>query len=174
MTKTKRTKITDPDDDRPSWNETWLSVADTISKRSRCSRAQMGAVIVSKDNRVAATGYNGPAATWGFDYGKCIEWCERAKGNAPLDNMYDACPAIHAEANALLYVDRSSIDGGTIYITNAPCMQCAKMISNSGIAKVVCRITAADMHRKPHEAVGYLRFCGIEVEYTKEADVDGD
>lgn len=173
MTTTKRTKITDPDDDRPSWNSTWLAVADIISKRSRCSRAQMGSVIVSKDNRVAATGYNGPAATWGYDYGKCIDWCERAKGNAPLDNMYDACPSIHAEANALLYVDRSSIEGGTIYITNAPCMQCAKLISNSGLAKVVCRITQADMHREPHKVVGYLRFCGIEVEYEKE-EVDGN
>jgi dCMP deaminase len=177
MTK-KRTKITDPDDDRPSWDDTWLAVAEIVSKRSRCSRAQMGAAIVSKDNRVAATGYNGPAATWGFELGKCIEWCERAKGNAPLDNLYDACPSIHAEANALLYVDRSSVEGGTIYITNAPCMQCAKLISNSGISRVVCRLRASDRHREPHKVVGYLRFCGIEVDYIKDSDYgdeqDGD
>lgn len=149
-------------DPRPSWDETWLTVADAISKRSRCSRAQMGAVIVSKDNHVVATGYNGPAATWP-EAGECINWCERAKGETGLGIAYTGCPAIHAEANALLYVDRSQSLGGTIYIVSPPCDQCAKLISNSGLARVVCRISEADMHRNPYQVIEYLNTCGIEV-----------
>jgi dCMP deaminase len=147
---------------RPSWDETWLIVADTISRRSRCSRAQMGAVIVSKDNHVVATGYNGPAASWP-ESGPCINWCDRAKGQTELGIAYTGCPAIHAEANALLYVDRSQSLGGTIYIVSPPCDQCAKLISNSGLSRVVCRISNADMHRHPHQVIDYLSKCGIEV-----------
>jgi dCMP deaminase len=146
----------------PSWQEVWIEIALTIAKKSRCSRAQMGAVIVSSNQRIAATGYNGPAATFPND-DECINWCPRAQGTAPLDNFYDACPAIHAEANALLYVDRSHVEGGTIYITSPPCMQCAKLISNSGIAHVVCIIGKEDEHRNPDTAIYYLRKCGLRV-----------
>ncbi len=147
---------------RPTWDQVWVDIALTIGKKSRCSRAQMGAVIVSKDQRIAATGYNGPAATFPSE-GECINWCARAQGNAPLDNFYDACPAIHAEANALLYVDRSHVEGGTIYISSPPCMQCAKLISNSGIARVVCVIGIEDAHRNPVTSIDYLRKCSILV-----------
>lgn len=149
-------------DMRPSWDETWLSVAKTVSKRSRCSRAQMGAVIVSHDNHVVATGYNGPAASWP-ESGNCINWCERARGATPLGAEYIGCPAIHAEANALLYVDRSQSLGGTIYIVSPPCDACAKLISNSGLARVVCYVSEADAHRNPPQVVDYLKKCGIEV-----------
>lgn len=156
---------------RPSWDETWLTVADIVGKRSRCTRAQMGAAIVSHDQHIVATGYNGPSANWP-ETGDCINWCERAKGNAPLDNLYDACPAVHAEANALLYVDRSRSEGGTIYITSVPCMQCAKLISNSGIRRVVSRLRAVDMHRKPYDVIDFMRKCGLEVDIVKDPDVN--
>lgn len=152
---------------RPSWDDTWLSVADAVSKRSRCSRAQIGAVIVDKNKRVCATGYNGPAASWPHN-SECILWCPRAAGTAPLDTVYDMCPAIHAEANALLYVDRTQIENGTIYITSSVCMQCAKLISNSGIVRVVMRVNSADTHRKPEETIDYLQKCGIIVDARYE------
>lgn len=158
-------------DNRPSWDETWLAVAETVSKRSRCSRAQMGAVIVSHDQHIIATGYNGPSAEWP-EQGACSGWCPRAQGQGLLDNMYDMCPAIHAEANALLYVDRSASIDGTIYITSAPCMQCAKLISNSGLRNVVCRLKKSDMHRMPYEVFEYLKKCGIVVTSIKDPDVD--
>jgi dCMP deaminase len=147
---------------RSNWRDTWMDVAAVMSSRSRCSRAQIGAVIVSKNQRIAATGYNGPAGKWPHE-GMCEQWCPRAMGEAPLDNLYDACPAIHAEANALMYVDRSSVEDGTIYVTGAPCMQCAKLISNSGLSQVVCIISSADEHRRPDDVIAYLQKCGIEV-----------
>lgn len=148
---------------RPSWDETWMNVAQNIALRSRCSRAQIGAVVVSKDQRISSTGYNGPAAMFPHSTGACIEWCPRAQGVAPLDNLYDACPSIHAEANALLYVDRSRVEGGTIYITDVACLQCAKLVSNSGVSRVVMRVDSKAAHRKPDETITYLRNCQIEV-----------
>jgi dCMP deaminase len=147
---------------RPTWDATWIAVADSISLRSRCSRAQIGAVIVSKDQRISSTGYNGPAATLDVE-GDCINWCPRAQGVVPLDNLYDACPSIHAEANALLYVDRSRVEGGTIYITDVACLQCAKLVSNSGIKRVVMRVQSTAAHRNPAATIEYFAKCDIDV-----------
>lgn len=147
---------------RPTWDDVWLSVADVVARRSRCARAQIGAAIVSKDQHIAATGYNGPAASWPNDT-ECGSWCPRAQGETPLGGNYDECPAIHAEANALMYVDRSRVDGGTIYVTSAVCMSCAKLISNSGLRRVVMRIRPQDKHRQPELVVEYLRKCKITV-----------
>ena len=147
---------------RPSWDQVWMDVADIIAKRSRCSRAQIGAVLVSANQRIASTGYNGPAATLDVE-GDCIDWCPRAQGIVPLDNLYDTCPSIHAEANALLYVDRSRIEGGTIYITDVACLQCAKLVSNSGVAKVVMRVGSKAAHRKPEATIEYLKNCNVDV-----------
>jgi dCMP deaminase len=148
---------------RPSWDSTWMHVAETIAKRSRCTRAQVGAVVVSSQQRISSTGYNGAPAGWPHQ-SDCIDWCPRAKGDAPLDQFYDACPAIHAEANALLYVDRSQVEGGTIYVTGACCMQCAKLVSNSGVSRVVMKVRKIDKHRHPEEVVAFLVKSGLRVE----------
>lgn len=146
-----------------------MRVADAVALRSRCSRAQIGAVVVSKDQRISATGYNGPASTLPVD-GDCINWCPRAQGATPLNNTYDSCPSIHAEANALLYVDRSRVEGGTIYITDAACYQCAKLISNAGIQRVVMRIGTRAAHRLPDDTVAYLKQCNIDVVITEDVN----
>lgn len=145
---------------RQSWDDTWIQVADVIAERSRCSRAHIGAVIVDDKKRVRATGYNGQASKL-MVAGDCINWCERAQGKTGLGSAYDGCPSIHAEANALLYVDRSAIEGGTIYVTAPPCMNCAKLISNSGIVRVVARIREKDYHRNPQQVLKYLEDCKI-------------
>jgi dCMP deaminase len=149
-----------------------MQVAHTVAVRSRCFRAQIGAVIVDKNQRVAATGYNGAAANYPTD-GSCINWCERAQGITSLGSAYEGCPSIHAEANCLLYVDRSAVEGGTIYVTGAPCMQCAKLISNSGLARVVAIVKDSDAHRNPEIVLNYLEKCGISVETIKDSDIYG-
>ena len=154
---------------RPSWDEVWMQVADAISRRSRCSRAQIGAVVVSKDQRISSTGYNGPASLFPTEE-ECMSWCPRAQGLTVLDNTYDSCPSIHAEANALLYVDRSRVEGGTIYITDAACLQCAKLVSNSGIARVVMRISSTAAHRNPGATIEYFKTCSIEVTIVEDTD----
>ena len=97
-----------------------------------------------------------------------MNWCARARGETPLDNVYDSCPSIHAEANALLYVDRSRVEGGTVYITDAACIQCAKLISNSGILKVVMRVSTVAAHRNPWATIDYFARCGIDVTIFKD------
>jgi dCMP deaminase len=146
-----------------------MQVADAISQRSRCSRAQIGAVVVSKEQRISSTGYNGAASLFPTEE-ECIGWCPRAQGLTTLDNTYDSCPSIHAEANALLYVDRSRVEGGTIYITDAACYQCAKLISNSGITRVVMRIGTRAAHRLPDATVEYFKKCNIDVVITEDVD----
>lgn len=148
---------------RPSWDATWMAVARTIGRRSQCSRAQVGAVVVTADNRVASVSYNG-AARGLKTQGSCINWCPRAQGKTEISADYGACPAIHAEANALLRADWTQIQGGTIYVSHSSCINCAKLISNSGLARLMHFIDDEAEQRHPDEVEAYLHRAGIQVE----------
>ena len=121
---------------RIGWDEYFMSMAELASKRSTCLRRQVGAVIV-KDNQVLATGYNG--APKGLpnccDLGDCL----RQKMNIPSGERHELCRAVHAENNAITQcaVNGVSCKGGTIYITDSPCIMCLKQIINAGIKKIV-------------------------------------
>jgi dCMP deaminase len=146
---------------RSSWNTVWAEVAQAVAKRSACNRSQVGAVLV-KDNRVVSTGYNGPAKGYPADTSLgCAGWCQRALETPDLAAGYGfGCPSIHAEANALLYASRTETEGATMYVTHAPCADCAKLISNSGVARVIL-LQQPEEHRP--DPVPYLRSCGIFV-----------
>lgn len=146
---------------RPSWDETWLAVADAIAKRSACSRRQVGAVIVTHDNRPVSTGYNGPPAGYAVT-GSCSNFCPRADHKLPT---YDNCVAVHAEANALLFAARSQYQGGTIYVTHICCYDCAKLIANSGLARVVVRYN--NSKRDFTKARALLENSGLSVHLTE-------
>lgn len=156
--------------DRPSWDETWLCVADDVSRRSLCVRDQVGAVVTDRRNRIVATGYNGPPER--FDHGEepCVTWCARAQSVGVADQQtlprdYSDCPSNHAEANALNVCDRSVREGGTIYVTSHVCFTCAKQIAGSGLAHVVVRPKDDDAaHRRPETGYAILKRCGITVE----------
>lgn len=144
-----------------TWSATWMDVAVSVSKRSKCSRRQVGAVIVSKDNRILSTGYNGPARGL-YDTSKsCVDFCPRAQKNANTTD-YGNCISIHAEANALLYSDYNKQQGSTIYTTSFPCWDCAKLISNSGIGMVVSLWEEYRPWRRIVEVEEYLMNCGID------------
>lgn len=147
---------------RPSWTDTWIQVAQIMGRRSRCARAQVGAVIVTRDNRVASQSYNGPAKGLLLS-GDCTNWCPRAMGKTDLSSDYGACSTIHAEANALLRADYSMIQGGTIYVSHSSCINCAKLVANSGLSTLVHRVTEADAHRNPDAVEKYLRDAGMKV-----------
>lgn len=79
---------------------------------------------------------------------------------------YDDCPSLHAEANALSVCDRSQRSYGTIYVTSIPCMTCAKLIANSGLARVVYRETRQGVDRESRgdeSPLAFLAECGIVV-----------
>lgn len=138
-----------------------MTVAVTLGFRSQCVRAQVGAVIVTADNRVDSTGYNGPAAGLELE-GTCDLWCERAI-NGDTSSDYSRCHTIHAEANALIRAHHERIQGGTIYVSRAMCVNCAKMVGNSGLTRVVHRVTADDLHRGPDTVESQLRAAGLLV-----------
>jgi dCMP deaminase len=138
-----------------TWHQTWMAVADAVALRSPCELAQVGAVIVDVDTRVVATGYNGPAAR---DKRLCVA-CPR-RGWA-RDGDYSTCLTIHAEANALMFCDRREREGGSIYVTGVLCMDCAKLVANSGLGRCVMRVNEGEEHRDLEGVFHYLRSCGI-------------
>jgi dCMP deaminase len=146
---------------RSSWDTVWADVAWAVSRRSACIRAQVGAVLVHK-NRVVSTGYNGPASGYPANTDRgCTSWCPRSAGQpASTDGYGFSCPSIHAEANALLY-RHWGVQDMTLYVTHAPCADCAKLISNAGVTRVVM-LRAPEAHRP--DPTPYLRSCGIQVD----------
>jgi dCMP deaminase len=147
---------------RLTWDETWLAVAIHIGNRSLCSRAQVGAVIVTHDNKVDSVGYNGAPHAFPHNDRPCAQWCPRAM-NGDLSTDYDACPSIHSEANALIRADHSAIQGGTIYVSSSICMDCAKLISNSGLSRAIHIVRSKEQHRRPELIEAFLRNAGIDI-----------
>jgi len=122
-------------DRRPGWDEYFLEVAELVSRRATCLRRKVGAVLV-KDKKILATGYNG--APSGLRH--CIETgCLRDKLKIPSGQRHELCRGLHAEQNVLLQAALYGITtkSSTLYVTNQPCIICAKMLINAGIREIV-------------------------------------
>lgn len=120
---------------RPSWDEYFMEVAHLVSRRATCLRRSVGAVLV-KDKKILATGYNG--APSGLKH--CIDtYCLREKLNIPSGQRHELCKGLHAEQNVILQAALSGIStkDSILYITNQPCVICAKMLINAGIKEIV-------------------------------------
>lgn len=106
------------------FDKSYLEMAGVWAKNSYCKRRQVGALIV-KDRMIISDGYNGTPC--GFE-----NVCEDEDGST---KPY----VLHAEANAITKVAKSgnSSDGSTLYVTAAPCLECAKLIIQAGIRRVV-------------------------------------
>lgn len=102
----------------------YLRMAAIWAENSYCRRRQVGAIIV-KDKMIISDGFNGTPS--GFE-----NVCEDENG---LTKPY----VLHAEANAITKVARSgnSSDGATLYVTSSPCIECAKLIIQAGIKRVI-------------------------------------
>ncbi len=145
---------------RPSWDEYFLEIARLVSKRSTCLRRKVGALVV-KDRRILATGYNGTPS--GIRH--CGEvGCLRDKLKIPSGERHELCRGLHAEQNVLLQASLHgvSLSGSSIYVTNQPCIICAKMIINAGIKEVVM----ADHYPDPM-ALEFLKEAKIKVRKVK-------
>ncbi|MBN1381589.1 MAG: cytidine/deoxycytidylate deaminase family protein [Deltaproteobacteria bacterium] len=124
-------------DERPSWDEYFMDIAQLVAKRSTCLRRSVGAVLV-KDKRVLATGYNGVPS--GIRH--CSEvGCLRAQQNIPSGERVELCRGLHAEQNAIIQaaLHGVSVNGAVIYTTLYPCIICTKMLINAGIVHVFYR-----------------------------------
>jgi dCMP deaminase len=117
---------------RPTHEETWLGVAQIISRRATCARRSVGCVLVDASYHVLSTGYNGTAA----GERHCIDSPCPAAG-LPSGEGLDKCEAIHAEANALLqcrFPDRIQ----KAFVTTPPCLHCTKLLMNTSCREIVC------------------------------------
>ncbi len=110
-----------------SWDEYFMGVALLAAKRSKDPNTQVGACIVSPDNIILSTGYNGfPAGCSDDEY----PWDREGE-----ETKYPY--VVHAELNAILNANGKSLRGATIYVALFPCNECAKAIIQSGIKTVV-------------------------------------
>lgn len=150
--------------ERISWDEYFMKMAELAATRSTCLRRQVGAVIV-QDRHVIATGYNG--APKGVPHCSEIGGCLREKMSIPSGERHELCRALHAEQNAIIQAATlaQSIEGATMYITNQPCIICAKMIINAGIERIVVRDGYPDEF-----AVQMLAEAGLKIVMLKDAD----
>ena len=125
----------------------YLRMASIWAENSYCKRRQVGALIV-KDKMIISDGYNGTPS--GFE-----NVCED-------ENNVTKSYVLHAEANALTKIARSgnNSDGATMYVTDEPCIECAKLIIQSGI----CRVIYARDYRL-HDGVELLKRAGIVVKH---------
>ena len=124
----------------------YLRMAAIWAENSYCKRRQIGALLV-KDKMIISDGFNGTPA--GFE-NVCEDETNRTKPYV-----------LHAEANAITKVAASSNSsrGATIYVTSSPCIECAKLIIQAGIQRVVYK----DEYRLT-DGIDLLRRAGIEVE----------
>ena len=147
---------------KPKFIQAYMEVAKTFANLSSAKRLQVGAIVV-KDDRIISIGYNGMPSGWD---NVCEECCD---GGGPVGAgcYHDHCTGpktkpevIHAESNAISKLARSSESGesAAMFITHAPCMDCAKLIYQSGISTVYY-----ETEYRATEGVEFLEKSGVEI-----------
>jgi dCMP deaminase len=123
--------------DRPSWDDYFLEIADSVSKRATCDRGKSGCVIV-KDRQILVTGFVGSPVGFAHcdDVGHQMKRLTHEDGHVTNHCMR----TIHAEQNAICQAAKRgiSIEDATIYTRMTPCRTCAMLIINCGIKRVAC------------------------------------
>jgi dCMP deaminase len=139
---------------KQKWINAFMDTAERFAQLSSAKRLQVGAVVV-KDERITSIGYNGTPAGWDNN---CEELVHRIAEEPILKTKPEV---IHAEANAISKLAKSSESGAgsTIFITHAPCVECAKLIYGAGIKHVYYR----NSYRND-DGLDFLSKCNIETE----------
>ncbi len=139
---------------KQKWINAFMDTAERFAQLSSAKRLQVGAVVV-KDERITSIGYNGTPAGWDNN---CEELVHRIAEEPILKTKPEV---IHAEANAISKLAKSSESGAgsTIFITHAPCVECAKLIYGAGIKRVYYR----NSYRND-DGLDFLYKCNIETD----------
>lgn len=137
---------------RSSLDDMYMNIAEAVSLRSTCVRRKVGCIIV-KDKQVISEGYNGTPVGWHTNKCEC---------NGKTKDI-----VLHAESNAITKLSKNGgkgAKGATAYCTLQPCIECAKLIVQSGITRVV--------YKEPYrfdEPIKFMEQCGIDVvQYGRE------
>ncbi len=145
---------------KPKFQKLYNNIAHEVAKMSHARRLQVGAVIV-KDDRVISMGYNGMPAGWDNNCeDESVELYSGYEGAIHRTVLKTKPEVLHAESNAIAKLAKSndSGDGADIFITHAPCMDCAKLIYQSGIRRVYF-----NQNYRDDAGIRFLKQSGVEV-----------
>ena len=147
-----------------TWDEYFMGIARLSSFRSKDPSTQVGACIVSSDNRILSIGYNGAPNGYEDAY---FPWDR--EGN-PLETKY--LYVCHAEMNAILNFrgNKKDLEGAKLYVDLFPCNECAKLIIQSGIKKV---IYLSDKYKDDDKFIASKKLfdtCGVVYEQLKDVN----
>lgn len=136
----------------------YIETAKTFAKLSHAVRLKVGAIVV-KDDRIISIGYNGMPAGWDNN---CEDVVQHSDDTTSLKTKPEV---LHAETNAIAKLARSneSGSGASMFITHAPCLDCAKLIYQSGINRVFYGSAYRD-----NAGIEFLKKSGVEVEQVGE------
>jgi dCMP deaminase len=137
--------------------EAYMKTAETFAELSHARRLHVGAIVV-KDDRIISIGYNGMPAGWdnNCEYEVLVE-----EGDDYATELKTKPEVLHAETNAIAKLARSNESGldGDLFVTHAPCLDCAKLIYQSGIRRVFYRTAYRD-----NAGIDFLKASKIGVE----------
>ena len=139
-----------------------MDIASRTAELSHARRLHVGAIVV-KDDRIISIGYNGMPAGWDNNCEDEVKW-----PNGEIRHLKTKPEVLHAEANAITKLAKSNDSGlgADIFITHAPCVECAKLIHQSGISRVWYRHQYRD-----DSGVRFLDRSGIQVTKTDDINV---
>jgi dCMP deaminase len=148
---------------RPSWDEYFMEIANTVSKRATCDRGRSGCVIV-RDKQLLVSGYVG--SPMGLPH--CDDVGHQMKKMIHEDDSITqhCVRTVHAEQNAICQAAKLgiSLNKSTLYCRMTPCRTCAMLIINCGIVRVVCE-------KKYHagaESEEMFKVAGVKLEYVND------
>ena len=149
---------------KPKFLNAHMKAAEVYSQLSSARRLQVGCVVV-KDNTIIGIGYNGMPSGWDNDCEKRsytnidTKW-QYLDEDGSTYSLVTRPEVLHAESNALAKIARStnSSEGASVFVTHAPCLDCAKMMYQAGINSVYYRSSYRDT-----SGVDFLKECNIEV-----------
>jgi len=148
---------------RPTWDEYFMEVANTIAKRATCDRGRSGCVI-ARNKQILVTGYVGSPI--GLPH--CDEvghlFKQMTHGDGKVTNH--CVRTVHAEQNAICQAAKLGIalEGATLYCRMTPCRTCAMLIINCGIVRVVCE----HKYHSGEESETMFREAGILLDYVND------
>ena len=139
---------------KPKFIDAYMDVAERFAQLSSATRLQVGAIVV-KDDRIISIGYNGMPSGWD----NCCEDVVR-EDEVGFQVTKTKPEVLHAESNAVAKLAKSSESGlgATIFVTHSPCIDCAKLIYQSGISNVYYKIGYRN-----EDGINFLKKSNVEI-----------
>ncbi len=148
---------------RPTWDEYFMEVANTIAKRATCDRGRSGCVI-ARNRQILVTGYVGSPT--GLPHCDEVGHLMRQVTDEEGNSSNHCVRTVHAEQNAICQAAKLGIalEGATLYCRMTPCRTCAMLIINCGIVRVVCQYK----YHAGKESEEMFRRAGIKLDYVND------